>query len=400
MADNISSEHYRAEISMLNHEIYDLTRKLEEKEREKAEISKIDKHDPFNNPTEYHHYNSDYTEINPLIGFNGYELPLEPASQERKQIKKNYTIGGVTLLLHFLAGNILSTLLIYIVMLILQFKHLEASYDSLYDYAFGSPAFVAITMLTYLLTNVGFAFMGLKWSRTKAASLIQTKDFRFSTAVKYCFCAVFIQYVAAIFSYGISDIVDKYGYSIDVMDDSAMAQTTLGMILMIIYTCIIAPITEELFYRGMLLKVFSRTNQRFGIFISSVFFGLAHGNIRQFMLAFLLGIFLSHITMKHNSLLPSTIVHIFVNSLSTVINELSDRGLDENALLAVELIYLLIAIAGIAFFIEFKGSDKLPATTPHQSRRGFAVAKSSLAVVIILILLTATMIANIFIAAM
>lgn len=399
MSDNITPEHYRAEISMLNHEIYTLTKQLEAKEKEKADVAKIDKFNPFNNPTDYTHYNSDYTQINPFIDFNGYELPVEPAAQERKALKKAYSVGGTNMLLHFLATNLISTILIYVVMILLQFKHPESSYEQLYDYAFGSPAFVAITMLTYLFANVGFALLGLKWSKTKFSSLIQTKNFSFGQTLKYCVCAIFIQYVAAIFSMGISDIIDKYGYSIDVMDDSAMAQTTLGMVLMIIYTCIIAPVTEELFYRGMLLKTFSKANQRFAIIASSVFFGLAHGNIRQFLLAFLLGIFLSHITMKHNSLLPSVIVHIFVNSLSTIINELSERELGDNFLMVINIIYMLIAIAGIAFFIEFRGANKLPASTPHQSRRGLSVACSSITLIIIFIIQIVFMAANIILTA-
>lgn len=397
MPDNITTEHYRAEISMLNHEIYTLTKQLEEKERHEAKAAEIDKYNPFDNPTEYHHYNSDYTEINPLIDFNGYELPLEPSAQERKKIKKSYSIGGTSMLLHFIAGNIFSAILIYIVMIILQLKHPDVSYNDLYNYAYASPAFIAITMLTYLLTNVGFAYMGLRWSKTKFSSLIQTKDFSIGKAIKYCFCAIFIQYVAAIISMGVSDIVDKYGYSIDVIDDSSMAQTTLGMILMILYTCIIAPITEELFFRGMLLKTLSKVNQRFGIIATSIFFGLTHGNIRQFLLAFLLGIFLSHIVMKHDSLLPSVIVHMFVNTLSTIVNELSELDLSNSFLMAVELVYLLIAIAGIAFFIEFRSSNKLPATTPHQSRRGFAIARTSIPIVLIFGLYIAMMIANIVI---
>lgn len=395
MSENITPEHYRAEISMLNHEIYNLTKQLEEKEYKYENNNKIDKFNPFSNPTEYHHYNPDYTEINPLIEQSGYEIPLDPDIRERKKIKKAYFAGGMSMLLNFLVTNIISYMMIYVIMTILQFKHPDASYKSLYDYAFRSSALISVTMITYLLTNVLFSLTGMKWSKTSFSSLIQTKAFNIGKAIKYCICAVFIQYVAAFFSLGISDIVDKYGHSIDVMDDSLMAKTTLGMVIMVLYSCIIAPITEELFYRGMLLKSLSKVNQRFGIIVSSLFFGLAHGNIRQFMLAFLLGIFLSHITMKHNSILPSTIVHIFVNSLATIINELSERITDEKILLAIEMVYILIAIMGIIFFIDFRNSDKLPATTPHQSRRGLAVAKYSITLIATFVIYIAFMILNI-----
>ena len=93
-----------------------------------------------------------------------------------------------------------------------------------------------------------------------------------------------------------------------------MGKTGLGIAIMTIYSCLIAPITEELFFRGTLMKIFSKSNQRFGIVISAVFFGLAHGNLPQFMLAFLLGLFLGHIDMRHNSIVPSVVVHIFINS--------------------------------------------------------------------------------------
>ena len=47
MADNITAEEYRAEISMLNHEIYELQKKLDQKEMEKIEDSAINPYDPF-----------------------------------------------------------------------------------------------------------------------------------------------------------------------------------------------------------------------------------------------------------------------------------------------------------------------------------------------------------------
>ena len=44
---------YTAEYAALSHEIYSLTKQLEEKENEYREFTKTDLHDPFRNPTEF-----------------------------------------------------------------------------------------------------------------------------------------------------------------------------------------------------------------------------------------------------------------------------------------------------------------------------------------------------------
>lgn len=377
MTGNRTEDEYKAEISMLSHEIYQLRTQLEQSRAEQEQRSIPDKYNPFGNPTDYPDYSGDYSEIVPQITEPGCTLPVEPAKAEKKKLRRFYSIGGTCMLLHWGASAVLSTALVSLIMLILQLKNPDASYDVLYDYAYGTSIVAALTMLTYLIVNVGFAFMGLKWSKTPVSSLLKTRDFTFGKAFQYCFAAVFIQYAASLFSTALTDIIGKYGFSADVMNDSELAQNGLGITVMIIYGCIIAPVTEELFYRGMLLKTFSRANQRFGIIASSVFFGLAHGNIAQFMLAFLLGIFLSHIDLKHNSLIPSIIVHIFINTIATVINNLYDEN-DVILMGILNMIYLAMMILGVVMLIEFSIRNKLPRTTPHQSRRGFAVAKTSI----------------------
>ena len=122
------------------------------------------------------------------------------------------------------------------------------------------------------------------------------------------------------------------------------------------------------------MKIFSKSNQRFGIFMSAVFFGLAHGNIPQFMLAFLIGIFFGHIDMKHNSIVPSVIVHIFINTIVAIMTELKDN----TTLLAIFMTGLVVlGLSGFILLLFFRKESKLPVSTPAQSRRGVAIAKTS-----------------------
>ena len=183
---------------------------------------------------------------------------------------------------------------------------------------------------------------------------------------------------AAYISTGIEDIVSQYGFTTEVMDDD-YGKTGLGFAILTIYTCIIAPVTEEFFFRGALMKIFSKSNQRFGIVASAVFFGLAHGNLPQFMLAFLIGVFMGHIDMKHNSIVPSVVVHIFINTMVSVISAFNEN---EVVMGMLSLLIIAFGIIGFVMLLMFRKGCKLPVSTPAQSRRGIAIAKTSVGIII------------------
>lgn len=394
MQDNISSAEYRAQIYMLNQEISELNQQLSEKDAQLRRCSAIDKHDPFGNPTEYPGYNGDYSDIVPQIDISGCRIPVEPHRGEKKRLRRFYTIGGSCVAFHFAFINLVAAGLVGVVMIILQFMNPTVPYEVLYQYAYGSSILISMNVIAYLIANVLFAYIGIRWSKVGGASLIRTRDFTAGKAVQYCLAGVFIQYGAAMLSTIADDVLSKYGFD-STVDSSGLGTTVPAVIISTIYACIIAPITEELFYRGMLLKVFSRASQRFAIYATAFIFGLAHGNIPQFILAFLLGIFLAHISVKHNSLLPSVLVHIFVNLSATLLNTVNTHFGDNFIIVGLAgILYILIAIAGLVMFITFVLKSKVPKNTPQQSRRGFTVAKTSIPLIISVVLLVGTMLLN------
>lgn len=374
MDEFINTDERNAESAALNHEIYELTKRLDEKEKECAMLTTADPDDPFNNPTEYKGFGGDYRKIQPRLGLSGYKLPLEPDHAEKKAIRRYYSIGGWCMIFQFLMSFGASVVFMNIIMTVLQMLYPEAGFDALYDYMYGSSILVALNMVVYLVCNVLNSFIGMKWAGIKASSLIHTRDFSVAKALQYCLAALFIWVISIYAATGINDVFSKYGID-TLVDQSGLGESTMGFVTTIIYTCIIAPITEELLFRGMLLRVLSKANQRFAIVATAIFFGLAHGNIPQFLLAFLLGIFLAHITMKHDSIIPSIIVHIFVNSFSTVFSSLSEAN--NIVLIMATLALFAAAILGMIMLLVFHGENKLPATTPEQSRRGIAIASGS-----------------------
>lgn len=380
MYDNITPEQHQAQVAALNHEIYTLNMKLRQQEEAFHYSRRININNPFDNPTEYPDYNGDYREIVPQIELPGCVIPVEPHKGEKRRLKKFYSIGGSSIFFHFLFTTTLTTLLFGIITFILQAMNPGKSYNDIYDYAYQSSILIALSAIIFGTANILFSYIGFRRAKINSSSLYRkTRNFSVGTAVKYCLIGLSIHYAAALAATAIASFSSEYGIETN-LDTTGMASSGIGFMVLVVYQSIVAPITEEIFYRGLVLKTFSRANQRFAIFASAFFFGLAHGNIPQFCLAFLLGVFLAHIDIKHNSIIPSIIVHLFINTTATILNAASEYG-GTLTITILEIVYIAAAAVGLAFLISFIRKNMIPRTTPQQSRRGFAVAKTSLMVI-------------------
>ncbi|MDE6679495.1 MAG: CPBP family intramembrane metalloprotease [Ruminococcus sp.] len=365
-----NDKYYRAEIYSLNREIRRLNRQIETERQSKLP----DRMNPFDNPTEYPEFSGDYSDIMPELDAPDCTVPLEPEDSEYRKIKRFYSIGGWALIGQFFVSNILAMLAVYIIRMIISSLNSGVDISIIDDYMNSSSILAGINMLSFVVANISFAFMGLKMSRISRNQLVRTRNFSFGKAVQYCMSAFFLWTISLFVSSGLNDIFEHYGHTTYVMDMDGTAVTGTGWAVMTVYTCIIAPITEEIFFRGMLLRVFSRSNQRFAVFATAFFFGLSHHNIPQFVLAFLLGTFLAHITLKHNSVIPAVIVHIFINSMSTAVSYIGENA----GFIFTSGLILVMGVMGFFMLCLFREKDKIPFTTPAQAKRGFCIAKCSL----------------------
>ncbi|WP_297629678.1 CPBP family intramembrane glutamic endopeptidase [uncultured Clostridium sp.] len=118
--------------------------------------------------------------------------------------------------------------------------------------------------------------------------------------------------------------------------------------LAILATILIAPITEELVFRGVLFNYLRRRIPFWpAVIISSVSFGILHGNISQGVFAALLGIILALMYAYTDSLIGDILVHILCNTTSTLLgfiiasNSINSSIKAEFSLL-ISLTYLLL----------------------------------------------------------
>ena len=78
--------------------------------------------------------------------------------------------------------------------------------------------------------------------------------------------------------------------------------------------------------------------------------------------------------LKHDSIVPAIIVHMFLNTFVTVTSYLPESTIIEGILNMILVASLLV---GAVLLVIYRRTDRIPSTTPAQARRGIAVAKTS-----------------------
>ncbi len=108
--------------------------------------------------------------------------------------------------------------------------------------------------------------------------------------------------------------------------ETEFAKLLLNPISLFLMTVILAPILEEILFRGIIMKgmINNRVKPITAIIISAFIFGAVHFNPWQFAGAFLLGLVLGLVYYKTKSLLMPILLHAFNNLLSALMMIYSD----------------------------------------------------------------------------
>lgn len=81
---------------------------------------------------------------------------------------------------------------------------------------------------------------------------------------------------------------------------------------MFLYSALFAPISEEILFRGFVLRSLRPHGKRFAIFGSAFLFAMFHGNLLQALYAFLAGLVLGYCAAEYSAVW-STVLHVFNN---------------------------------------------------------------------------------------
>jgi len=99
--------------------------------------------------------------------------------------------------------------------------------------------------------------------------------------------------------------------------------------LNILYIAVLPPVIEEYIFRGVLFQGFRSCGLFKTALVTALMFGLAHGNLNQFMYAFAVGIFLAYLVEASGSVYASMLAHSLINGTTVAVMYL-ERLLPEN----------------------------------------------------------------------
>ena len=167
-------------------------------------------------------------------------------------------------------------------------------------------------------------FLYFLFRNNNLVSLNETEEpsSRFSLPVFLHFFLIFcgVQWISSLLTIPLVLLFQKMGLDLSYSEMAAKGGA-LNDIPMLVYTILIAPIVEELVFRGVFYKRFKAFGSFFTAFACSLFFALIHSNFLQFIPAFMMGFVLFAIRDKYG-LRYSILLHLTNNALAILVNNL------------------------------------------------------------------------------
>lgn len=162
--------------------------------------------------------------------------------------------------------------------------------------------------LSLLLSSLVFSYLFYKGNTIKQI-IIQLGLSRDKLTFKMLGIGILIFLSVIVFGLGLSVFSTLTNIQLPTNVQTVLAGTP---IYFLIFTFLIAPINEEIFFRGLLVP-------RIGIIISAVIFAILHLSylsISEFAAALFFGLVAGYVYKKTTSLYPSILAHMIVNFIT------------------------------------------------------------------------------------
>lgn len=226
----------------------------------------------------------------------------------------------------------------------------------LYDVYTSSPIFqscfgiIAVHICSLL---VPFGVMALILRKKFTGPVIPTEPVKGMTVFSWVSCGMIWCLISNIVVNIIINIVKEMGYELT-QGEMLKPDSVFACVVLVFSTAVIPGIIEEFAMRCCTLGVLRRYGTGFAVFAVSIVFGLLHGNVIQFVYAFLVGLFLAYVTINTGSVIPAMLIHGFANGLSVIqdiVKFAADEKTADTVLSAVMVFWVIGAIVGLIYLI-------------------------------------------------
>lgn len=164
---------------------------------------------------------------------------------------------------------------------------------------------------------------------------------------------VYIVILAAVSTFGVNNLIDLSNIIEVFPGFKEVAQSIYGgnIIIEVLTVVIMAPIVEELMFRGLVYKRLRRDIKPiYAILISALLFGVYHMNVVQGLYAFVIGALMAYVYEKYKTLVAPILFHAVANGISVILTEttildfLYSSGFMILFTTAVEIIILVLMV--------------------------------------------------------
>lgn len=172
-----------------------------------------------------------------------------------------------------------------------------------YDFAVGSLAGYAVLFSLVLALTVGLP-------RREVLALRPPESW--ARAVGLALGALVVIYIGATVALALSDAGDEQNLTPEGWDSSRAGAYALSFVAVVF----VAPITEELLYRGVGLSLLlARTATPVAVGVTAVLFGLGHGLVLSLAAFIWFGIVVALVRLRTDSIYPAFMVHCAFNAI-------------------------------------------------------------------------------------
>ncbi|MBR0113170.1 MAG: CPBP family intramembrane metalloprotease [Clostridia bacterium] len=227
------------------------------------------------------------------------------------------------------------------------------------DTVFRDSVSIIISLLSVLVPFVAAGFYLKK--RTGVEFALFSKPGNSVTALLLIFVGLFFCVAGDYVTSWLSALVRIFGFELTTPDET-VATGFFPRLVYVIYVAFTAPLCEEIAIRGVVLQPLRRYGDVFAIVVSSVVFGVLHGNLVQAPFAFVVGIGLGYTACITGSLWPCIIIHS-INNLIAALSLFASEDLAPEVFLSrynmVQYTLIVLGVLSAIGFVFVKGREHL-----------------------------------------
>lgn len=217
----------------------------------------------------------------------------------RKSLKRttNKTIGSLLVYLVVMYGVVtLYTIIAQLFFMVTGADQTpQETYETLINHLTNSGSSMILGVL------IGFLILWAVMHRRVGLKAIFVKTEKKMTAKSFLMLlCVFVsgQVLFSFVSTGMEAVANLLGYSLMAQIESAT--TVAETVSMFLYISFVAPVFEELIFRGFVLRGMQPLGRKAAVIIAAIVFGLYHMNLPQAMFAIYIGIVLGYIATNYS----------------------------------------------------------------------------------------------------